>query len=92
MSDYESIMICTDKLKFYEKCKDKFPLPKTYEGHWSVEVLPLFVKPRIHSVGSRGVKVLEKLSDVNCIEYEKYDYIFQGIYLEWSILSMCYVI
>ena len=32
MSDYESIMDCTDKWRFYNKCKDKFPLPKTFKG------------------------------------------------------------
>ena len=40
MSDYESIMICTDKLKFYEKCRDKFPLPKTND-RCDIDDLPL---------------------------------------------------
>ena len=31
MSDYTSIMNCIDKWKFYNKCKDKFPLPKTFK-------------------------------------------------------------
>ena len=31
MSDYETIMNCSDKLKFYDKCKNKFDLPETSE-------------------------------------------------------------
>ena len=44
MSDHESIMICSDKLKFYQKCKSKFPLPTTDYGYNS-GYLPLFAKP-----------------------------------------------
>jgi carbamoyl-phosphate synthase large subunit len=90
MSDYESIMICSDKLKFYEKCKDKFPLPTTDTGY-SGEDLPLFAKPRIHSAGSRGVKVLQELSDINCLEHEKYDYIYQEYLpgIEYTIDVLC---
>ena len=68
MSDYESIMICTDKLKFYEKCR-----------------------PKIHSAGSRGVKVIEELSDNNCLNHKKYEYIFQEYLpgLEYTIDVLC---
>ena len=48
MSDYEMFDICSDKLKFYEKCKDKFPLPKTSMDYDDIEY-PLFLKPKEHS-------------------------------------------
>ena len=90
MSDYESIMICTDKLKFYEKCRDKFPLPKTND-RCDIDDLPLFAKPKIHSAGSRGVKVIEELSDINCLNHKKYEYIFQEYLpgLEYTIDVLC---
>ena len=90
MSDHESIMICSDKLKFYQKCKSKFPLPTTDYGYNS-GYLPLFAKPRRHSAGSRGVKLLQKSSDVNCLETEQYDYIYQEYLpgVEYTIDVLC---
>ena len=46
MSDYEAIDICSNKLKFYEKCKDKFPLPKTSINYNDID-FPIFAKGRI---------------------------------------------
>jgi carbamoyl-phosphate synthase large subunit len=62
MSDYESIMDCVDKWRFYEKCKDKFPLPKTFKGS------NLFKRPIMGS-GSRGCELLEFSSDEIISEY-----------------------
>ena len=62
MSDYESIMDCTDKWRFYNKCKDKFPLPKTFKGS------KLFKKPVIGS-GSRNCELVEFNSDEILSEY-----------------------
>ena len=62
MSDYESIMDCTDKWRFYNKCKDKFPLPKTYKGN------KLFKKPIIGS-GSKGCELIEFNSNEIICEY-----------------------
>tara|TARA_B100001094_G_scaffold256799_1_gene256123 strand:- start:5238 stop:6149 length:912 start_codon:yes stop_codon:yes gene_type:complete len=55
MSDYESIMDCTDKWRFYNKCKDKFPLPKTFKGEYGDLNNYIFKKP-ISGSGSRGCK------------------------------------
>ena len=89
MSDYESIMVCTDKLKFYEKCKDKFTLPHTVIQ--APYKLPLFAKPKLHSAGSRGVKIIQTMSDFSCLEREKYDYIFQEYLpgMEYTIDVLC---
>jgi len=62
MSDYESIMDCTDKWRFYNKCKDKFPLPNTFKGS------KLFKKPIIGS-GSRGCELVKFNSDEILSEY-----------------------
>ena len=62
MSDYEPIMDCVDKWRFYEKCKDKFPLPKTFKG------CNLFKRPIMGS-GSRGCEFLEFNSDEIISEY-----------------------
>ena len=91
MSDYDAIMDCSDKIRFYNKCSDKFPLPKTFTQYWSTEDLPLFAKPNKHSSGSRGVKVIRELSDFNCLDEEKYDYLFQEYLpgIEYTIDVLC---
>ena len=76
MSDYESIVNCSDKLKFYEKCKDSFPLPKTSLDSSDIQ-FPLFAKPRRHSAGSRGVSVCKNIHDVKCSDKNNLEYIYQ---------------
>ena len=51
MSDYNVITTCHDKMLFYKKCKDDFPLPYTINK-------PLFKKP-IRGKGSRDVELIE---------------------------------
>ena len=62
MSDYDTIKLCNDKLEFYNKCKDKFPLPNTFRGS------KLFKKP-INGSGSRGCEIIEFNSDEIISEY-----------------------
>jgi len=76
MSGYDSIQVCSDKLKFYDKCKDNFPLPKTSIDYTEI-VFPLFAKPRRHSAGSRGVFVCKDQTTIKCLESDKYEYIYQ---------------
>ena len=76
MSDYDSIISCSDKLKFYEKCKDSFPLPKTSLDSNDIQ-FPLFAKPRRHSAGSRGVSVCKNIHDVKCSNKNNLEYIYQ---------------
>jgi carbamoyl-phosphate synthase large subunit len=57
MSNYESIMICSDKLKFYEKCKENFPFPKSTD-----KFIPVFAKPR-DGKGSRGIKLIDDFEE-----------------------------
>ena len=77
MSDYEAIMDCSDKMRFYEKCKDKFPLPKTSKNWYDIGV-PLFAKPN-QAAGSRGATCCTTERQVLSIDYQAYggDYIFQ---------------
>ena len=62
MSDYETIINCHNKWRFYNKCKDKFPLPKTFKG------TKLFKKP-ITGSGSRDCELIEFNSDEILSEY-----------------------
>ena len=90
MSDYEAIDICSDKLKFYEKCKDKFPLPKTSMDYNDIEY-PLFAKPKEHSAGSRGISLCKTIHNVNCLNSSKYKYIYQEYLpgMEYTIDVLC---
>ena len=90
MSDYEAIDICSDKLKFYEKCKDKFPLPKTSMDYDDIEY-PLFAKPKEHSAGSRGISLCKTIHNVNCLNSSKYKYIYQEYLpgMEYTIDVLC---
>ena len=92
-SDFKSIDICQDKLKFYKKCKDKFNLPKTSNEN-NLD-FPIFCKPKRGS-GSRGTKICY---DGNCVKSldtsislrRSRDYIFQE-YLpgqEYTIDVLC---
>jgi len=90
MSGYESIQVCSDKLKFYDKCKDNFPLPNTSTNYNEIG-FPLFAKPRRHSAGSRGVFVCKDQTTIKCLESDKYEYIYQE-YLpgqEYTIDALC---
>jgi len=90
MSDYQSMKICLDKLLFYKKCKDKFPLPIT-SSEYDTDDLPLFAKPKRHTAGSRGIKLLQKISDINSLNQNRYEYIYQE-YLpgqEYTIDVLC---
>jgi carbamoyl-phosphate synthase large subunit len=92
-SDFESIDICQDKLKFYEKCKDKFNLPKTSDE--SKLDFPMFCKPKRGS-GSRGTKLCYnddciKSLDTSVSLHRSQEYIFQE-YLpgqEYTIDVLC---
>ena len=90
MSDYEAIDICSDKLKFYEKCKDRFPLPKTSMDYNDIDY-PLFAKPKEHSAGSRGISLCETIHNINCLNTNKYDYIYQEYLsgMEYTIDVLC---
>ncbi len=55
MSDYETIINCHNKWKFYNKCKGKFPLPKTFKGEYGDLRDYVFKRP-ISGSGSRGCK------------------------------------
>jgi|TARA_Y100000034_G_scaffold123650_1_gene170735 carbamoyl-phosphate synthase large subunit len=76
MSDYDAIMDCSDKMRFYDKCKDNFLLPKTSMDYTEIG-FPLFAKPRRHSAGSKGVFVCKDQATINCLETDKYEYIYQ---------------
>lgn len=80
MSDYENIIKCQDKLKFFEDCFEKFPLPFTSINYKDLK-FPIFAKPKQGS-GSRGAKLCYKISDIKSLDKEKSihrssEYIFQ---------------
>tara|TARA_R100000664_G_C2753498_1_gene140918 strand:+ start:1737 stop:2678 length:942 start_codon:yes stop_codon:yes gene_type:complete len=94
MSSYESINICQDKFKFYDKCKNKFSLPKTNILYENINY-PILCKPKRGS-GSRGIRLCY---DENCISsletdsslHRSGDYIYQE-YLpgqEYTIDVLC---
>ena len=77
-SDYETIELCNNKYKFYEKIKGNFPIPYFTLSFDEVNKFPVFVKP-IKGKGSRNVYlcnskdeldyVLNKHSDMLLCEY-----------------------
>ena len=90
MSNYKSIMICSDKLDFYNKCKKYFPLPKTSLNPRDIG-FPFFAKPRKHSAGSRGIKVCRRIEDLSCVDVKEKEYIYQEYLpgLEYTIDVLC---
>ena len=88
MSDHETIMLCNDKFEFYNKCKDDFPLPKTFISSFMISTP--FVKPRIEIGGSRGAFLCKNKEHFDILK-EDYDYVFQE-YLpgqEYTIDVLC---
>ena len=93
-SDYESIVTCQNKFKFYNKCKEKFNLPFTSINDDEL-TFPMFCKPKKGS-GSRGVKVCY---DKNCVKsldmseslHRSSEYVFQEYLpgLEYTIDVLC---
>jgi carbamoyl-phosphate synthase large subunit len=66
MCDHNTIQLCNDKWKFYQHCKDKFPLPKTsLDWNFLTNPLPIFSKPRIEQGGSRGAKICNNINDID---------------------------
>jgi carbamoyl-phosphate synthase large subunit len=90
MSDYESIIDCSDKMKFYNKCKNDFILPETSLDNRTLSI-PFFAKPKKHSSGSRGVRVCKTISDISCLDRQKYEYIYQEYLpgMEYTIDVLC---
>jgi carbamoyl-phosphate synthase large subunit len=94
MSDLKTINACQNKLKFYEKCKNNFDLPKTSCDFKKIE-FPIFSKPKKGS-GSRGIKLCYDISCINSLDindnlHRSGDYIFQE-YLpgqEYTIDVLC---
>ena len=93
MSDHKTIINCSDKLKFYDKCKNKFDLPETSE-EFDID-WPVFCKPKVGS-GSRGAKLCADMSCIKLLEEtfspeRSCDYVFQE-YLpgqEYTIDVLC---
>jgi len=89
MSDYETIITCQDKMKFYECCVSEFDthLPKTTTNGYDLE-LPILAKPRNGS-GSRGIHLCKTFRELELIGNG--DYIFQE-YLpgqEYTVDVLC---
>ena len=90
MSDYETIINCHNKWRFYNKCKDKFPLPKTFKGEWSELKHDIFQKP-IFGSGSRGCKKINITDEKSWKHFEKSDMLYSE-YLpgqEYTIDVLC---
>lgn len=65
-SDYETIELCNNKYKFYEKIKEKFPIPKFSRMKEATGDFPLFVKP-IKGKGSRNTYLCNSQSELDYI-------------------------
>ena len=81
MSDYDTIKLCNDKLEFYNKCKDKFLLPKTTDDICDAFLnnklgSKVFAKPRIELGGSRGATICNDFNYARILE-ENCKYIYQ---------------
>jgi len=75
MSDYDTILNCQNKMRFYEFCVSKFSdvLPKTSLNGYDLN-LPVIAKPKVGS-GSRGIHLCKSNRDLESITG---DYIFQS--------------
>jgi len=81
MSDYDTIKLCNDKLEFYNKCKDKFPLPDTTDNACDTFLNhkfdgKVFAKPKMELGGSRGATICNGYTHALLLE-ENCKYIYQ---------------
>lgn len=65
-SDYDTIELCDNKYKFYEKIKNDFPTPKYSLSRDEVFEFPVFVKP-IKGKGSRNVYLCNSKSELEFV-------------------------
>lgn len=95
MSDLKTIEICQNKDRFYEECKNLFPLPFTttnvndFDFDFD-EKHKIIAKPKRGS-GSRGIEVFNSYYDVPQNKKRYSDYIFQS-YLpgkEYTVDVLC---
>lgn len=89
MSDYDTILTCQDKMRFYKSCVSEFDeyLPKTTTNGYDLE-LPILAKPKSGS-GSRGIHLCKSKRELDLITDDSY--IFQE-YLpgeEYTVDVLC---
>jgi len=65
-SDYETIELCDNKFKFYEKIKNDFPTPKYSMFCKEVKEFPVFVKP-VNGKGSRNIYLCNSKSELEYV-------------------------
>ena len=63
MSDWDAVEVCIDKWLFYERTRDRFPLPHTTLDPESRTEFPCFVKP-VRGKGARGIAKCENAAEL----------------------------
>ena len=79
MSDSKTIKLCNDKWEFYNKVKDDFDIPKTWQDN-DIRWMGCFARPRYELGGSRGTlhckDIQQYMSTYNSdVEYIYSDYL-----------------
>lgn len=62
-SPYETVKVCTSKIKMYNFLKEKISVPKVYSEISEIKKFPVFVKPEV-GYGSRGAIKFDDLSSL----------------------------
>lgn len=79
VSDYETINICNNKIKFIDFCqKNNFPVPITYNNLCQIKKFPVFIKPIIGQA-SQNINVIYKYEDLEKIPNLFDNYIVQEL-------------
>ena len=79
ISDYDAIISCLDKLKFYNLLKNHFDMPFTSSDTSKINDFPCIVKP-IHGKGSRNIFLCDDYNELIKIT-SKYDKMLVQEYL-----------
>ena len=90
MSDSKTIKLCNDKWKFYEKVKNDFPIPETWQDD-DLKWMGCFARPRFELGGSRGTLHCKDIHQYMSTFNSKTEYVYSK-YLpgqEYTIDILC---
>jgi len=90
MSDSKTIKLCNDKWDFYEKVKNDFPIPETWQDD-ELKWMGCFARPRFELGGSRGTLHCKDIHQYMSTFNSKTEYVYSK-YLpgqEYTIDILC---